>query len=44
MALLKAFDDDRPSWGLTELAREASLNKTTAFRLLSALESGRVKA
>lgn len=39
MALLKAFDDARPSWGLSELAREAGLNKTTAFRLLSALES-----
>jgi DNA-binding IclR family transcriptional regulator len=39
MALLKAFDDTRPSWGLSDLAREAGLNKTTAFRLLSALES-----
>jgi len=39
MALLKAFDDARPSWGLSDLAREAGLNKTTAFRLLSALES-----
>lgn len=39
MALLKVFDDARPSWGLSDLAREAGLNKTTAYRLLSALES-----
>jgi DNA-binding IclR family transcriptional regulator len=39
VALLKAFDDEHPSWGLSELARETGLNKTTAFRLLSALES-----
>lgn len=39
LSLLKAFDDDHPTWGLSELARELDLNKTTAFRLLSALES-----
>lgn len=39
VALLKAFDDEHPSWGLSDLARETGLNKTTAFRLLSALES-----
>jgi DNA-binding IclR family transcriptional regulator len=39
MALLKTFDDNRPSWRLSELAREVGLNKTTTFRLLSALES-----
>ncbi len=39
VSLLKVFDDDHPEWGLTELAGEAGLNKTTAFRLLSALES-----
>lgn len=38
MALLKAFDDDRPSWGLSDLARETGLNKTTAHRLLAAME------
>jgi IclR family transcriptional regulator, acetate operon repressor len=38
MALLKAFDDDHPAWGLSELARETGLNKTTAHRLLAALE------
>jgi DNA-binding IclR family transcriptional regulator len=38
MALLKAFDDDHPVWGLSELARAAGLNKTTAYRLLAALE------
>lgn len=39
VTLLKAFSDERPEWGLTELARSVGLNKTTAFRLLSALES-----
>jgi DNA-binding IclR family transcriptional regulator len=38
MALLKAFDDDHPAWSLSELARAAGLNKTTAYRLLAALE------
>lgn len=39
VTLLKAFDDERRQWGLTELARETGLNKSTVFRLLSALES-----
>ena len=39
MSLLKAFDDERCEWGLAELAREVGLNKTTTFRLLTALES-----
>ena len=39
MSLLKAFDDERREWGLAELAREVGLNKTTTFRLLTALES-----
>ncbi|WP_420643514.1 IclR family transcriptional regulator [Candidatus Leptofilum sp.] len=39
MSLLKAFDDERPEWGLAELSREVGLNKTTTFRLLTALES-----
>jgi DNA-binding IclR family transcriptional regulator len=38
VALLKAFSDDRPEMGLTELARAVGLHKTTTFRLLSALE------
>jgi IclR family acetate operon transcriptional repressor len=38
VALLKAFTDERPEWGLSDLARESGLNKTTAYRLLSALE------
>ena len=38
VTLLKAFDDDHPAWSLSELAREMGLNKTTAYRLLSALE------
>jgi DNA-binding IclR family transcriptional regulator len=39
VSLLKVFDDEHPEWGLGELARETGLNKTTTFRLLSALES-----
>ena len=31
--------DERPEWGLTEIADEAGLNKTTAYRLLTALEA-----
>jgi DNA-binding IclR family transcriptional regulator len=38
VALLKAFTDDQPEMGLSELARSVGLNKATAFRLLSALE------
>lgn len=39
IALLKVFSDERPDWGLTEIAREAELNKTTVYRLLTALEA-----
>ena len=39
MTLLKAFSDERPEWGLSDLARSVGLNKATAFRLLNALES-----
>ena len=39
VSILKAFSDVRPEWTLAELVRELGLNKTTAFRLLSALES-----
>ena len=39
VSLLKLFSDGRPEWGLTELARAAALNKTTVYRLLTALAS-----
>jgi IclR family acetate operon transcriptional repressor len=39
VALLKAFTDARPELSLTELARTAGLNKTTAYRMLTALEA-----
>jgi DNA-binding IclR family transcriptional regulator len=39
ITLLKAFSDTRSELGLSELARSAGLNKSTAYRLLSALES-----
>lgn len=38
MALLKVFTDQRPAWTLSELTGETGLNKTTAYRLLAALE------
>ena len=37
--LLKYFDDQRPVWTLNELVGASQLNKTTAFRILSALEN-----
>lgn len=40
MAVLKAFGGARSAWGLTDLANELSLNKTTVFRLVRALEQG----
>jgi DNA-binding IclR family transcriptional regulator len=39
ISLLKYFSDEQPEWGLTELAEKCGLNKTTTFRLLTALES-----
>ncbi|MBC8496721.1 MAG: IclR family transcriptional regulator [Chloroflexi bacterium] len=39
MSLLKAFTDAQPEWGLTDLAQAVGLNKTTAYRLISALEN-----
>ncbi len=39
MALLKVFSQERPEWGLSDLARATRLNKTTAYRLLTALEA-----
>jgi DNA-binding IclR family transcriptional regulator len=42
IALLKAFSDAQPEWALGDLAQATGLNKTTAFRLLSALEAERL--
>jgi DNA-binding IclR family transcriptional regulator len=39
ISLLKLFTDSQPEWGLTELSEAANLNKTTTYRLLTALES-----
>jgi DNA-binding IclR family transcriptional regulator len=38
IAVLKAFGGARSAWGITELANELSLNKTTVFRILRTLE------
>ena len=39
ITLLKAFSDEHSEWLLSDLAQEVSMNKTTAYRLLTALES-----
>ena len=39
ISLLKAFNDEQPEWGLAALAEAMGLNKTTTYRLLTALES-----
>ena len=39
IGLLKAFSDAQPEWNLSDLATATGLNKTTAFRLLAALEA-----
>lgn len=39
VGLLKAFTPERPQLGLADLAGIVGLNKTTAYRLLTALES-----
>jgi DNA-binding IclR family transcriptional regulator len=39
LRLLKAFTGERDELGLAELSRRTGLNKTTAYRLLTALES-----
>ncbi len=39
ITLLKTFTDEQPDLGLAELARLVELNKTTTYRLLTALES-----
>jgi DNA-binding IclR family transcriptional regulator len=39
IALLKAFTYSQPEWRLAELSQVTGLNKTTASRLLTALES-----
>jgi DNA-binding IclR family transcriptional regulator len=38
VSILNAFTDAHPEWGLSDLAQTLNLNKTTAYRLLSALE------
>jgi len=44
IALLKTLSDEQPELGLADLARIVGLNKTTAYRLLTALESERLVA
>ncbi len=39
VALLEAFGDDRPAWNVSDLAEAVGLNRTTVYRLLTALES-----
>jgi DNA-binding IclR family transcriptional regulator len=39
VAMLETFTDERPSWTVSDLADAVGLNRTTAYRLLTALES-----
>lgn len=39
LSLLKVFTADQPEWSLSQLVKKLKFNKTTTFRLLSALES-----
>jgi DNA-binding IclR family transcriptional regulator len=39
VSLLERFSDERPSWTVTDLAEAVNLNRTTTYRLLTALES-----
>ena len=39
LAILNTFSDKQPEWHLTELAKALELNRTTTYRLLTALES-----
>ncbi len=39
VAMLEAFTDQRPLWNVSELAERLNLNRTTTYRLLTALES-----
>lgn len=39
LSLLKIFTDEKPVWSLADLSNELKLNKTTVYRLLTALES-----
>ncbi|MGD9092861.1 MAG: IclR family transcriptional regulator [Anaerolineales bacterium] len=38
LTILNAFSDDHPEWHLTDLANTLELNRTTTYRLLTALE------
>jgi len=38
IAVLKAFSDDAPEMGVTEVSRKVTLHKSTVYRLLSAFE------
>lgn len=39
ISLLKVFNGEKAEWGLTELSDAVGLNKTTTYRLLTALKS-----
>ncbi len=39
LQILKVFDDHNPRWELTALVEAVGLNKTTVFRILTALEA-----
>jgi DNA-binding IclR family transcriptional regulator len=40
LAILQSFDEARPELGVTELSRSTGIDKSTVYRLLSALQQG----
>jgi IclR family acetate operon transcriptional repressor len=42
LRIVYAFTDEHPEWSLADLSRELSISKPSAFRLLWALEEGRL--
>jgi len=44
LSLLALFDDERPEWTLREIVQASGINRTTAYRLLRALEAAHMVA
>lgn len=44
LSLLMLFDDEKPEWSLREIVQASGINRTTAYRLLRALEAAHMVA
>jgi len=40
--ILSAFTDEQPEWSLADLSKDVDLNRTTLYRMMTALESARL--